>query len=83
MKRVTKEWFMELYPRLKALVEENPEWMGAAPEIRAIVHWVEADDWDMDLINKIILQMPLTLVLKLRSHGYDFPRTRYNEELED
>ncbi len=83
MKRLTREWFDEMYPRLKALIDENPEWIGAAPEIRSIVHWVELDDWDMDLINKIVLEMPLTLVLKLRAHGYDIPKNEYGEKLED
>ena len=90
MKRIRKEQIVNDYmPKLRALVEENPIWAGAMPEVRSIVHWDDVarnegeDGISEALFNKIVLGTPLTLILKLRAHGIDFPKYEYGEKLED
>ena len=51
---------------------------------RGKIHWDEVDGGiEEDLFNKIVLEMPLTLILKLRAHGIDLPKNEYGEKLED
>ena len=83
MKRINEKQMRRYLPKIQKLVEENPVWAGSLAELREINLRNSRGTLTVDDFNHIILSIPLTDILLYRQHGLDFPRKKFNEEIED
>ncbi|MBR1883507.1 MAG: hypothetical protein IJ809_00915 [Clostridia bacterium] len=85
MKKINEREMKKYLPKIIKLVEENPVWAGSLSVLRQIymICRTRKEDITVEEFNNLILRIPYSDILMYRQHGLDFPRSGFNETLED